>query len=231
MKIGFGCCVGCNHSRQLAEMIPRWLENMNFTECEYKYGRALFQEQIVPSSTARHPSDRIPHIDQLIDHLEIGYPEMMNRYCTIRTNHKQRSLKIREIMTAQHTNSFQKIIIDRISSLCPKLRNISELRKPNKNLLLEQQYNVYDDISIFDMVFSDLFNGWSVGFLDVKDSTELWYRNSDTKMIAKGNKDDMEKLKELKNELFHNRDLQNIIEKYTALREGLIHDNGEQQLR
>ena len=41
--------------------------------------------------------------------------------------------------------------------------------------------------------------GWSVGFLDVKDSTELWYRNSDTKMIAKGNKDDMEKLKELKN--------------------------------
>jgi hypothetical protein len=92
-----------NHSRQLAEMIPRWLENMNFTECEYKYGRALFQEQIVPSSTARHPSDRIPHIDQLIDHLEVGFPEMMNRYCTIRTNHEQRSLKIREIMTAQHT--------------------------------------------------------------------------------------------------------------------------------
>jgi hypothetical protein len=50
-------------------------------------------------------------------------------------------------------------------------------------------------------------------------------------MIAKGNKDDMEKLKELKNEFFHNTELKNIIEEYRALREGLIHDDDEQQLR
>ena len=157
-----------------------------FTECEYKYGRAVFQEQIVPSSTARHPLNRVPHIDELISHLEAGYPDIMNRYRIIRTNHEQRSLRISEIMTTQHKKSFQKIIIDRISSLCHKLRNISELRKRNKNLLLSEQYDVYDDISIFEIVFNDLLNGWLIGFRDIKDSTELWYRNSETKMIAKG---------------------------------------------
>jgi hypothetical protein len=152
-----------NHSRQLAEVIPRWLDNMNFTDCEYKYGRAVFQKQILPNSTARHLLNRIPHIDELINHLEVGYPDMIGRYRTIQTNHQQRSLKIKEIMTAQYKKSFQKIIIDRISSSCPKLRKINELMKRNKNILLEQQYNVYDDISIFEMVFTDLFNRWQPG--------------------------------------------------------------------
>jgi hypothetical protein len=39
-----------------------------------------------------------------------------------------------------------------------------------------------------------------VGSLDIKDSTELWYKNSEIRMIARGGKDDMEKLKKLRSE-------------------------------
>jgi hypothetical protein len=80
------------------------------------------------------------------------------------------------------------------------------------------------------MIFADLFNHQLIGFLDVKDSTELWYRNSDTKMIAKGNKEDMEKLKELKKELFNNRDLKGIIEEYKTLYDNLVRDVYKRQL-
>jgi hypothetical protein len=90
-------------------------------------------------------------VEELRSHLEVFYQEIMNRYYTIQRNDEQRSLQIKEIMSAQYKNSFQKIIIYRISSLCPKLRNINELRKRNKNLFFEQQYNVYDDVYIFTL--------------------------------------------------------------------------------
>ena len=81
------------------------------------------------------------------------------------------------------------------------------------------------------MVYTDLFNRWSVGFLEVKDSTELWFRNSDIKMVAKGSKEDMERLKELKSELFDDTDLKNIIEEYRLLCDNLVHDDDKRQLR
>ena len=69
--------------------------------------------QIEPIGTTHHPLNRVPYIEQLMRHLEVGYPEIMNRYRyhTIQINDEQRSLKIKEIMSAQYRNSFQKIII------------------------------------------------------------------------------------------------------------------------
>jgi hypothetical protein len=177
---------------------------MNFTECEYKYGRAVFQEEIEATNTV---PNKVQYVKELRSHLEVGYPDIINRYHRIQKQDEQRSSRIREIMTAQYKCSFQKIIIDRISSSCPKLRNISELRTRSKNILLDEQYNVYDDISIFEIVFTDLFNRWQPGSLEVKDSTELWYKNSETKMIARDTKEDMEKLIELRDSFFHDIEL------------------------
>ncbi len=211
-----------DHSRQLVEGIPKWLDRMNFTECEYKYGRVVFQEQI--EATNIEPNN-VPYVEELRSHLEVGYPEIMNRYRIIQSKDEQSSLKIKEIMSAQYKNSFQKIIIDRMSSFCPKLR------KRNENVPLVEQYNVYDDVSIYHIIFTELFNSWSVGSLDIKDSTELWYHNSETKMIAKGSKEDIEKLMELKSELFRGRDIKNIINEYRILRDNLVHDIEKEKLR
>jgi hypothetical protein len=70
---------------------------MNFTICEYKYGRAYFQEQIEATNLG---PNKVPYVEELRSHLDAGYPEMMNRYSTIQRNDEQRSRKIREIMTA-----------------------------------------------------------------------------------------------------------------------------------
>ena len=61
----------------------------------------------------------------------------------------------------------------------------------------------------------------------------MWYKNSqrDKDKDVKGSKEDMEKLKELRNELFQDRYIKDIIEEYRALRENLIRDDDEQQLR
>ena len=210
------------HSRQLAEAIPKWLDRMNFTECEYKNGTTYFRKQI--EATSIEPN-KVPYVEELRSHLGLGYPEIMNQYRMIQRNDEQRSLRINEIMSAQYTNSFQKIIINRVSSSCPKLRKI------NKHIPLERQYDAYDDVSIFHILFTDLFNGWLVGSLNVEESNELWYRNSDTKMIAKGRKEDMEKLKEIRNELFKDKDINDIIEEYRILRENLVRGDDKVQLR
>ena len=98
-----------DHSRQLAEAIPKWLDRMNFTECEYKYGTVYFQKQIEASNIE---PNKVPYVEELRSHLEIGYPEIINRYRTIQRNDEQRSLRIKEMMSAQYRTLHENLVHD-----------------------------------------------------------------------------------------------------------------------
>ena len=193
------------HSKDLVKSLNSWIVSLRFPNCEYVDG--FLQEYPYYSKI-----DEIPLLKQAKQHLEQSYPQILKMHDDIKKDSTKLCKRIEEIIHSTDKPSFENIIITKINLDCPKLK------RTHKNNLKEysQEPNIYTDNDVFDIIFKNRL-------LDVNDlnvnGDKLIYQNF--KNIAKGEKSDLENLKQVILKLISNKEIKKLIEQYHTLHEEL----------
>jgi hypothetical protein len=163
-------------------------------------------------------------MQQMKKHLDKSYQGMLPSPLEIETNRKNLCNKIQNLMKYKSNvvpsrPSFEKIIIDRISNLCPILRISNDIELEGNN--------IYGGEFIFDKIFDYVSSGKSTMNLNVKPDVDksvkmLWYEG--TKGFARGAQESMEKLKEAIEGLLVDEEIISRINEYNNLMSQLEND-------
>jgi len=210
------------HSEQLVDALKKWGEILNFTSyCEYKDGflDIEYSRQVEPSG--------IPFMKQMKKHMQKAYPQILSKSTEIETNHKGLNDKIKEIMTAQYTLSYQKIIDNKMYYSCRKLRASKELDLTQNNIYIRRY--------IFKIIFETINRKKrSIESLDVSmlsGTSTYQLRHEHYWILAQGGETEMHKLKQALDELVIDTKLEKIVARYYQLRYDITHDDQIENLR
>ena len=189
------------HSNDLVDALKIWVESVKFPKCEYVDGS--LHEYPYYSNT-----NEIPLIKQANEHLEKSYPHILKMHDDIRNNCTKLCERSKEIINGQDKPSFENIIITRINSTCPTLK------MTHKNNVTEysKQSSIYTGNDVFDIIFKN--HSLDANDLEIK-GDKLMYQNLTN--IAKGEKSELENLKQTILELISNKDIIKFIEEYHNL--------------
>ena len=193
------------HSNDLVDALKTWVESVKFPKCEYVDGS--LNEYPYYSNT-----NEIPLIKQANEHLEKSYPHILKMHDDIRNNCTKLCRRIKEIINAQDKSSFENIIITQINSSCPKLKiihkdNVTEYSK---------QSSIYTDNDVFDIIFKN--HSLDANDVEIKED-KLMYQNLTN--IAKGEKSELETLKQVILKLASNKEIKKLIKEYHNLNDNL----------
>jgi hypothetical protein len=195
------------HSKDLVDALKTWADSIIFPYCEY-IGGCLRKYDY--SNTIKEID--IPLLKQAKDHLEKSYPTILKMHENIKNNCTKLCEQIQEVIKAKYQPSFEHIITVEIYLKCPKLKII------HKNNVIEysKQFNIYTDNDIFDIIFKNQL--LDVNDLQIK-GDKLIYQNFSN--IAKGEKSELETLKQVLLKLTLNKDIKKLVEEYHNLHDEL----------
>jgi hypothetical protein len=199
------------HSEQLIDALQNWENRLKFTS--YKYNEGLSRpERIEP--------EYVPYMQQMKKHLDKAYLGLLPSPLDIETNRKNLCNQIQSLMifktdTIPSIASFEKIIIDRINTLCPTLTNSNDVELTKNNIYLEKY--------IFQIIFDAINRQESTLTLSIQ-GNRLLYENA--KVLGQGDELSMNNLKLAIEELLVDKEIIARIAEYKNLINQL--DNDEQ---
>jgi hypothetical protein len=211
-----------SHSEQLVDALKVLGDKLQFTSCKYEGGLLDIKEQ---TETMNKGFMRYmkKHLEK-----ETKYQSILTSFSEIETSHRELCNKIQDIMISDTPisamPSFQKIILDKIESACPTL-------KRSKDTSLSQA-NIYLPVFVFRVIFDTLYTKESTITLNVVFSRNTWeirYQNSS--VLGQGSEADMNKFKEVVEELVQDNDIKKRVEDYREFHTQLMNDKRINELK
>jgi hypothetical protein len=212
----------------LVTALKKWGQQLKFTSCEYEYGQLN-----IDHSDQVEPAD-IPYTELMKEHIkkEERYQKILPSISDIETKRREICKEIEKIMSyptsiAPYQPSFEKIIIDKITLMCPTLNRSRdvELRKNN----------IYLDTYIFKLIFNTISMNISTIPLTLQPTynTNIWqlaYQNGII-ILAQGEKAAMYTLKEAIEHLVVDKNIKERVEDYYDYHKQLTNDEEIEALK
>jgi superoxide dismutase len=203
------------HSRQLVDALQKWEKQLKFTSYEYEEGMVI-PDRIEP--------EYIPYMKEMKQHLDNAYPDLLPKPLEIETNCKDLCNQIQNIMEYKtdivpSRRSFEKIIIDRIKTVCPSLKRSNDIQFTENN--------IYIDSYVFRKIFDFVSSGESKINLYIEPGSTknveiLWYEHAQG--LGQGEEEAMGKLKEAIENLLTDEEIISRIKEYNHLMDKLNND-------
>ncbi|MGA9843158.1 MAG: hypothetical protein WBQ25_12650 [Nitrososphaeraceae archaeon] len=205
-----------SHSEQLVDALKEWARKLRFTSCKYEQGFFDVDSQgPIESMNKGFMRYMKKHLENEDEYNE----QILTPIIEIEANHRQLCEEMKNLMAygTQVRPSFQVMIVNKIRSFCPKLKNTLSRE-------LEQS-NIYIESNIFKLIFAKIANKESIIGLktipsSLNNSSILSYR--DLFALAQGEVADIEKLKTGIEQLVIDNDLNKKVERYFELEKQLI---------
>lgn len=203
-----------SHSLQLIDALKEWANRIRFTSCKYEGGFFNIEDQ-KPIESMNHGFMR--YMKKHLEKEEEYQQKILTLIIKIETDHKQLCGRIENIIASNisYRPSFQKLIIDKIESSCPKLT------ETNRTDLEEN--NIYIKPHIFKLIFGKILNNESAIILEIVPSS---ISNSSVLVcplfaLAQGESSDMDRLKTVMERLVTDIDIKKRVDEYVELEKEL----------
>jgi len=198
-----------SHSEQLVDALREWVNNVKFTSCRYEQGILDIDNQEPVESMNK---GFMQYMKKHLEKEEAYQQQILALIVEIEFTRKQLSERIKDVIGSEipYKPSFQKLIINKIKSSCPKL-------KKTRKLDLEEN-NIYIESHIFKLIFEKISNKESTIILKIipsciSNSSVLMYQ--DLFALAQGEPSDMDRLKTAIGQLVIDNDTEIKVDEYT----------------
>jgi len=205
-----------SHSEQLVDALKEWMKRLRFTTCRYENGFHLDNAVEIPPSEKGFMAYMIKHLQK-----EQKYKPILSTAFEIEDSRKNLCKQIEYLLVnctpISTMPSFQKIILDKIQSVCPTLT-----RCERDDYL--QQDNMFLYVTIFRVIFDTVYHEKSSILLSERplenNRSQLWYGN-EKEALGQGDTHVIAKLRKVIEDLVTDNSIKKRIEEYKELHKQL----------
>jgi hypothetical protein len=201
-----------SHSEQLVDALKEWIKRLRFTTCRYENGRFHIENAVeIPPSEKGFMAYMIKHLQK-----EEEYKPILTTAFEIEDSHKNLCKQMKYVLIyytpISTMPSFEKIILDKIQSVCPTLSR--------SNDVYLQQDNMFLYVTIFRVIFDTVSHKESSILLSERplenNRSRLWYGN-EKEALGQGDTHVIAKLRKVMEDLVTDNSIKKRIEEYKEL--------------